>query len=219
MSKWILAPVAMVAAMVLSGCASDYNTPAIVSWPDPSSKVVILPPPHGQARAVAAVVRPASVPEGWIPPQSIEKKSRWQGIIIHHSATPKGNAAFIDRLHKDRGWEGLGYDFVIDSGNGAPDGAVEVGWRWKEQREGAHTRVTGDYSNFWNEHTIGICLIGNFELQSPSAAQYRSLAKLVSFLQDRYNIPTSKIKKHSDVDATRCPGRNFSMYQLKGMLK
>ena len=218
MSKWILAPLVILASMVLSGCASDYGTPAIVSWPEPPKPILL--PPHGQARVATAVAVPSVVAQdGWIPPQSIERKSRWQGIIIHHSATLKGNAAFIDRLHKDRGWEGLGYDFVIDNGDGAPDGAIEVGWRWKQQREGAHCRVTGGYTNFWNEHTIGICLIGNFEFQSPTAAQYRSLAKLISFLQDRYSIPTSKIKGHRDVDATRCPGRNFSMSKLKSMLK
>jgi hypothetical protein len=218
MLKWILAPVAFAAVMVLSGCASDQYKPAIVSWPE-SPKLAVYAPPRGAAKPVVVAAATGNAPEGWVPPQSIEKRSRWQGIIVHHSATPKGNAAFIDRLHKDRGWEGLGYDFVIDSGNGAPDGRVEVGWRWKEQREGAHTRVTGDYTNFWNEHTIGICMIGNFEFQEPTEGQYRSLAKLVSFLQDRYSIPTSKIKRHSDVDATRCPGRNFSMLKLKNMLK
>jgi N-acetylmuramoyl-L-alanine amidase len=216
--KWILSASAAVLLLVLAGCGGEqYSRPAIVAWPNTPTLTYIPPKPAPHAPVVAAT-RP-NVPADWIPPAKLEQKGRWQGIIVHHSATTKGNAAFIDRLHKDRGFEGLGYDFVIDNGTGGPDGLVEVGWRWKQQREGAHTRVTGDYSNYWNEHAIGICLIGNFEFQKPTDAQYKSLARLVSFLQKRYNIPTSKIKGHGDVDATRCPGRNFAMTKLKAQLK
>ena len=214
MLKWILGAMAVLSSLVLGGCAAEqYATPAIISYPKP----VEIPVYRAPAPAVATAA--ASVPGDWIPPQSLEQRSRWQGIVVHHAALASGNAATIDRLHKQRGWEGLGYDFVISNGKGGPDGAVEVGWRWRQQREGAHTRVTGDYGNFWNEHTIGICLIGNFEYTKPTEAQYESLAKLVKFLQVRYGIPTSKIKGHGDVDATRCPGRYFSMWKLKTMLK
>jgi N-acetylmuramoyl-L-alanine amidase len=213
MAKWILTAVVF-ASFALSGCSSgEYSTPTITSWPQP------VPVYTRPAPKVAAAPSASSVPGDWIPPQSLERKSRWEGIVVHHAAIAKGNAATIDRLHKQRGWEGLGYDFVISNGIGGPDGATEVGWRWKEQREGAHTRVTGDYTNYWNERTIGICLIGNFENTKPTDAQYESLAKLVKFLQARYSIPTSKIKGHGDVDATRCPGRNFSMWKLKTLLK
>jgi hypothetical protein len=216
MSRWILSAVAAIALLSLAGCQSDrYAEPKIVAYPNTPTLTVL--PPKAQVRPNA--VQQANVPADWIPPAKLEQKGRWQAIIVHHSATTKGDAAFVDMLHKQRGWEGLGYDFVIDSGNGGPDGRIEVGWRWKQQREGAHTRVTGDYTNYWNEHAIGICLIGNFEVQKPTDAQYKSLAKLVSFLQKRYNIPTSKVKGHGDVDATRCPGRNFNMPRLKSMLK
>jgi hypothetical protein len=215
MSKWIFPAAAVVIVFALAGCGDQYGTPTIVAYPH-APVLTVLPKPTPHPKAPVAT---SNWPAGWVPPASLEQKGRWQGIVIHHSATTKGDAAFIDRLHKDRGFEGLGYDFVIDSGNGGPDGLIEVGWRWKQQREGAHTRVTGDYSNYWNEHTIGICLIGNFEFQKPTEAQYKSLAKLVSFLQKRYGIPTSKIKGHGDVDATRCPGRNFNMVKLKSMLK
>jgi hypothetical protein len=216
MAKWILTAGGVFAAFLLTGCSSGgYDTPAIVSWPQP---VPVYVPPKPKV-AAAPSWSSSSVPANWTPSQSVERKSRWEGIIVHHAAIPKGNAATIDKLHKQRGWEGLGYDFVISNGNGGTDGAVEVGWRWEQQREGAHTRVTGDYTNYWNEHTIGICLIGNFENTKPTDAQYQSLAKLVRFLQGRYAIPTSKIKGHGDVDATRCPGRNFSMWKLKTLLK
>ncbi|HSV27688.1 MAG TPA: peptidoglycan recognition family protein, partial [Sedimentisphaerales bacterium] len=190
MVKWILAGAGVLAVVVLSGCVSaGYSTPKIVSWPQPAP--VFAPPPPQAAR-----VPFAAIPSNWIPPASLERRGRWEGIVIHHSATASGNAAVLDRLHKDRGWDGLGYAFVITNGDGGPDGMVEVGWRWTQQREGAHARVSGDHANYWNERTIGICLVGNFELTRPTEAQYESLARLVSFLQARYNIPTSKIRGH-----------------------
>ncbi len=147
-----------------------------------------------------------------------EKTGRWKGIMIHHSATASGNAHTIDQLHKDRQWDGLGYHFVINNGNGADNGKVEVGYRWKNQEKGAHCRVHPNDNNYWNEHTIGICLIGNFEFSQPSQSQYNSLAQLVKFLQDRYNIPTSQIVGHNHAKVTKCPGKHFSFWKLKQQL-
>ncbi len=158
--------------------------------------------------------RPANVPAAWIPPARLGKMRDWRGIIIHHSASEGGNLAEIDRWHKERGWDGVGYHFVID--NGATDGKIEVGFRWKQQREGAHCRPRSCDDNYWNEHTIGICLVGDFDKKRPSTAQYDALARLVRFLQQRYHIPTNKIKGHGQVPGavTHCPGRHFSWNQL-----
>ena len=112
----------------------------------------------------------------------------------------------------------MGYHFVINNGNGKPDGMVEVGFRWPIQKTGAHCRVEGGADNHWNEHTIGIGLIGNFEKHPPTEAQYRSLAKLVHFLQQRYHFSTSKIHGHGDIEPTKCPGKHFSMTKLRRCL-
>jgi hypothetical protein len=160
----------------------------------------------------------SNFPAGWVPLGGYEDKSRWEGILIHHSATDNGNAAFIDRIHTDKGYDEMGYHFLINNGNGKTDGYIEVGSRWVKQKHGAHCRVDQNDDNYWNEHTIGICLIGNFEKYSPSEAQYQSLAKLVQFLQDRYHIATSRIKGHGDVDKTKCPGRLFSFAKLRYFL-
>jgi len=163
----------------------------------------------------------------WIPPGHLEQKGRWRGIIIHHSATDWGNAQEFDELHKKRRdrngekWLGLGYDFVVDNGRGGPDGRVETGWRWHKQVTGAHCRPKGCRDNYWNEHTIGICLVGNFEKYRPSQSQYASLARLVRFLQKRYDIPLKQVKGHGQVAGarTQCPGRLFSWWELKRRLR
>ena len=85
----------------------------------------------------------------------------WRHVVIHHSASSKGNAATFDTFHRThRGWDELGYHFVIDNGRGGPDGRVEIGPRWTKQKHGAHTGQTPD--NEYNEHGIGICLVGDF---------------------------------------------------------
>ena len=85
------------------------------------------------------------------------KERNWRFIIVHHSATDRGNATFFDRVHRDKGWEGLGYHFTIGNGTmGVADGQVEIGPRWREQRTGAHCSVRGRPE--YNEIGIGICL-------------------------------------------------------------
>ena len=151
-----------------------------------------------------------SVPRAWVPPV---KSDRWECIVIHHSATDFGGAARFDKGHKAKGWDELGYHFVIGNGSDTRDGLVEVGPRWTEQRHGAHCRSPEDY---YNEHGIGICLVGNFDEGPPSEAQQRSLAKLVRYLCRTYNIPASHVYTHGGVThQTRCPGSHFDLKALR----
>ena len=155
----------------------------------------------------------------WIPPRSVEKK--WKAIVIHHSATHKGSEAIFDKHHKDgNGWEGVGYNFVIGNGNGSADGQVEVTFRWRQQKTGAHCKT--DYTNWANRDAVGICLVGNFNETSPSSRQMSSLLKLVRFLSNRYNIPKSRIYGHNTTPrhstTTDCPGRHFPMAKFKSIL-
>lgn len=162
------------------------------------------------------------IPGDWVPAGDLEKKRRWEGIVIHHSATAYGCAAHENKYHKSLGWDGLGYHFVINNGvlrngYGKSDGLVEVGYRWEQQEIGSHCR-NSPYNNYWNEHTIGICLTGDFEKTRPTERQWRSLVKLVDFLQRRYRIPVSKIKGHRDIKPTKCPGKYFSLAELRRRL-
>ena len=159
-----------------------------------------------------------NVPMAWYPPRSREKG--WKAIIIHHSATHKGNADKFDDFHKNgQKWIGIGYDFVIGNGRGSGDGLVEVTFRWREQIAGAHV---GDTPGNWaNEDAVGICLVGDFTKTSPTYRQMQSLVRLVRFLQQRYQIPKSRIYGHKNTPGikkkTKCPG-NFPIARLKQML-
>ena len=77
----------------------------------------------------------------------------WKYIVIHHSASNSGNAQQFHKLHKDKGYGGLAYHFVIGNGNGAPDGNIHESFRWKEQIIGTHVDINSWYHNiFWNRY-------------------------------------------------------------------
>jgi len=154
--------------------------------------------------------RPFETPTAW----RVSLQRKWDSIVIHHSATPSGNIMQIDRMHRARGWEGIGYDFVICNGNGGKDGEIQVTYRWTQQKRGAHAGI-----NHYNKHGIGICLIGNFENNAPSKKQTESLRQLVRFLMEYCQISGYRIFGHKELKATLCPGRLLPLPQLKKELR
>lgn len=142
---------------------------------------------------------------------------RWKYIIVHHSATDEGDALFFDKAHLKKGWDGVGYDFVIDNGSkGRVDGQIEVSPRWLKQLSGAHCKANG-----MNEIGIGICLVGNFNETQPTRRQMEALTALVNKLRRYYKIPESKILGHGQVPEARtdCPGKKFPWETFKSKLR
>lgn len=132
---------------------------------------------------------------------------RWESILIHHSGSRAGSPAQLDALARASNLRELGHHFVIGNGNGANDGELYVGRRWLDQLPGAHASGrTGDYLN---NHSIGICLIGDGNRARFTEAQMRRLSQLVAALAKELNIPASRIMLHSDVADTTDPGRLF----------
>lgn len=138
---------------------------------------------------------------------------QWNSIVFHHSATVGGSAESFDAYHRaQKGWDSLGYDFVIGNGNGTADGAIQTGPRWRRQLPGAHAN-----SAEFNEHGIGICLVGNFDLWPPTPAQLRAARLLARELARRYTISRRRILGHKDIregGGTACPGRYFPMDRI-----
>lgn len=141
---------------------------------------------------------------------------QWKYIVIHHSDSPVGSAAIFDKAHRARGWEMLGYDFVIGNGSMTRDGLIEVGPRWTYQLTGAHA---GTPDHKFNDYGIGICLVGNFDQTQPTRAQMDSLARLVAYFMKSYHIPADHVIGHRDTKPTECPGRNMyaAMPKLRQM--
>lgn len=213
--------VVLAAAIAGGGCQTNQSVTG-QALPSPSfAAPVLVPraaPPPQMARRPPVPVMPQprmvpqqGVPRDWIP---IAAARPWRWIVIHHSATPAGNAAVFDRDHRAKGWDELGYHFVIGNGTDSGDGQVEVGPRWPIQKHGAHAKTP---SEEFNNYGIGICLVGNFDEERPTEAQMQSCARLVAFLMRTYNIPADHVLGHNNTKPTDCPGRYMSVATVRRM--
>lgn len=119
------------------------------------------------------------------------------GVTIHHSATAQGSVESMHAYHLSKGWDGIGYHFVIGNGHGMADGEIQATFRWTEGRDGAHCKGHND--------TVGICLVGDFTEQMPSEKQIESLRVLLELLREQ---GLTDVKGHSEREgaATLCPG-------------
>lgn len=147
---------------------------------------------------------------------------RWTSIVIHDLGSPSGDPDSIHRQHLSYGYQGLGYHFVIGNGNGLGDGVIHAGYRWNEQLPGVHT--AGGDAEYHNQHSIGICLVGNGERRPFTDRQMASLVNLIQRLQRELDIPASRVYLHRDVAAgadppVTSPGRYFARSQLIDQLR
>lgn len=119
-------------------------------------------------------------------------------IIVHCAATPAGKAFYaadIERWHRQRGFDGIGYHFIVDL-----DGAVEAG-------RGIET--PGAHCLGHNSHSIGVCYIGGCAsdgktpCDTRTGAQKESLIRLLRELKLRF--PAAVIRSHRDFAAKACP--------------
>ena len=146
------------------------------------------------------------------------KARRWRNIVIHHAGVDEGTLKSFDRYHREeRHMEnGLAYHFLIGNGDGLGDGVIAVGKRWQEQLDGGHLR-----SATQNRTAVGICLVGNFDKNKPTANQMRSLESLTRALLQRCKLTPSAVKTHQQINVihTRCPGRKFPTREFLAKLK
>ena len=140
-------------------------------------------------------------------------RERWRFIIVHNSGTRQGNARIFDYYHRHvrRMRNGLAYHFVIGNGTSSGNGEIEVGDRWRRQINGGHV-----HSDYLNNISLGICLVGDFNRDKPTRAQLDSCEELIRYLRARcgkvagHDIP---VRPHREMNPPRwptdCPGDDF----------
>lgn len=219
-------PMLLALAGLLIGCEAGGSTAAVSARGQVISSTPPPPPVHRASPARVRATRspyaylntapryapgvtvPAGFPRGIVP---AVRPHAWRYIVLHHSDTPTGSAAVFDRYHREvKKWDSLGYHLVIGNGTGSRDGQIEIGPRWSRQQTGAHAGVVK-----YNEDGIGICLVGDFERTRPSPAQLQTTARLVAYLMRTYRIPAANVIGHKDIRHTNCPGRFFSVAQVR----
>jgi hypothetical protein len=135
-------------------------------------------------------------------------------LVVHHTALKvQGDTrSGIERMQalyayhsNSRGWGDIGYHYVID----------EEGQIYEGKEGGA--RVVGGHVYCGNIGTVGVALMGNFELEKPSQEQMKSLQWLLDDVRKRYGIdldevvrfhgkPLPAIVGHRELVSTDCPG-------------
>jgi hypothetical protein len=199
----------LIGLLLAVGCQSTVRT-------QPTAAALIPPPcfdgprlaPPGSPGTHSYAAAPSG-PSSWVPQVAPRP---WKWIVIHHSASPTGSMAVFDKEHRAKGWDGVGYHFVIGNGTNSGDGQVEVTPRWPIQKWGAHAKTL---DNRYNEFGIGICLVGNFDSTRPTARQMASLDKLVAYLMQTYHISPQNVIGHRDTKPTECPGRNMDVAAVR----
>lgn len=120
-------------------------------------------------------------------------------LIVHCSDSPNDreiDAATIHLWHKERGFDGIGYHYVIRRNGILENGRPHY---WK----GAHAKKV-------NSESLGICLVGRDEF---TPEQYGSLRMLLQKL--KYDYPDAEIAGHYEYDDYKtCP--NFDVKKWWG---
>lgn len=138
-------------------------------------------------------------------------------IIIHHSLTDDNvmlsDFEAIRRYHMQvNGWRDIGYHWVLEKVNNK--------WVWragrKETEDGAHCKEQG-----MNFKSVGICVVGNFDKDTPTDEIYELVAAKCKDIMSRWPaIKAENIKPHREYATYKsCPGKNFNMTVLINKVK
>lgn len=132
-------------------------------------------------------------------------------IIIHCSASKFGTRDLIDDWHQERGWNGIGYHFVILNGysksfsefDESQNGRVELG---------RDSVIQGAHCLGQNETSLAICLIG--ENTFTERQLLVALPKLLSVLMEKYCLDVDNIYGHGEFNKfKRCPSIDMDIYR------
>jgi len=203
--RWALSFVILLSVALIVGCQTKPMSARLPAPTFDGPRIVA----GGSTRSTGPIASRQTGPSDWSPRAPARQ---WKWIVIHHSASPTGSMIAFDKEHRAKGWDGVGYHFVIGNGTGSGDGQIEVTPRWPIQKWGAHAKTL---DNRYNEYGIGICLVGNCDITQPTPAQLQSLNRLVAYLMQTYRVPTRNVIGHRDTKATACPGRYVNVPAIR----
>jgi hypothetical protein len=155
-------------------------------------------------------------------------------LLVHHSASHSGHTAaempailrsFYDfHTSPEKGWNDIAYNFLIDTAGGI----------WEGRSGSLADAVAGDATGGNQGYSQLVCLIGDFNVSSPSPASLASLTALLAWLADKHaiatspssqvsftsrgsnlwpagaNVTTSTITGHRTMSKTSCPGDSLN---------
>ncbi len=134
-------------------------------------------------------------------------------IVVHHSGSDrlKTTKNDIEKWHKKRGFSQIGYHKVIEGSGDLKDGRPE-------SMVGAHAKGA-------NKDALGVCVVGDFEKESPTTAQIDALVELLVAWCVDHKINETAVYGHFEVPggttSTKCPGKHMktNMNSIKDRVK
>lgn len=198
--------------------------------------------------ASAAVDQPVIIPRsGWGADESLRfdaaghevwpaEFSPMQKAIVHHTAGRNSDpnpAATIRAIYWakaiSRGFGDIGYNFLIDEQGRIYEGRYSRPYANGEGVTGENLAgqvVRGGHASDFNDGTVGISLLGNFQNRQPTTAARIALERLLAWKLERHGLnPLGQsvyrnpvlgntktlynIAGHRNVNATACPGDTF----------
>jgi hypothetical protein len=130
-------------------------------------------------------------------------------VVLHHTWSPtvaqyRGQATWtgIRNYHvHERGWSDIGYHYGI-----GPDSTV---WKLRPAtKSGAHVLNR-------NQHTIGVAMVGNFDVEDPERNGLEMAARVVGLLVARYQLKPENIRFHREFADKTCPGTRLDLAQFR----
>ena len=182
-----------------------------------------------------------------IPPPPVVTRAQWgadeslgnhdrsfasiRKVIVHHTAIDEPDAVKqiqgIQRFHtQSRGWDDIGYNFLIDRSGTVYEGRWARDYDTDEVHSGEDTSgrgVVGAHAGGYNTGSVGIALLGTFSSATITEESMTALVRTIAwkfgprdidphgtdpFVQagGGTTITFENIAGHRDIDRTGCPG-------------
>ncbi|MBA3874371.1 MAG: N-acetylmuramoyl-L-alanine amidase [Anaerolineae bacterium] len=180
-------------------------TPTTIPSPTPQTLVIVprdqwgaRPPDHGAINEFGVTNDPTN-PAWYVYPDNLADV--YSTVAIHHSAillSTNETMRDVQDLHMDTNhWADVGYHYCIDK-----NGIVY---------EGRNIHARGSSVAGYNTGTIGVCVMGNFEIDFPLEIQLTKLQQVVNWLTTTYTL-THLATHHEFNPESVCPGKNMLAY-------
>lgn len=121
----------------------------------------------------------------------MKKREHTNRVIFHHSLARKSSVEDIRNWHRARGFDDIGYHFVIRK-----SGVSETG---------RDIHLVGAHAEGRNFDSIGVCFEGDFRTEGPTDAQLDAVVGLYHGLCRAYS-KNLEIEYHRE-DENPCPGQ------------
>lgn len=118
-----------------------------------------------------------------------------ENMIVHHSAYSNNITDYVQAvrdiyiLHTQvNNWSDIGYNYLV-----APDGTLFAG---RDPGDGPQDQVMGAHFCRSNGTTMGVCLLGNFEMQDATEEAYTTLKDLLAWKGFKDNLNADAQNPH-----------------------